>query len=85
MSPSRAPPGDAVLRMRDTMDAISSAQGHKYNREKNELLQLLSMPHVQVSYNFIVFNSFEELTTVLLLLFYNINIFYQYLVHKILY
>lgn len=53
MSPSRAPPGDAVLRTRDTMDAISSAQGHKNHREKNELLQLLSMPHVQVSSKFV--------------------------------
>lgn len=61
MSPSRAPPGDAVLRMRDTMDAISTAQGHKNNREKNELLQLLSMPHVQVSSNFICFKSLNKL------------------------
>lgn len=49
MSPIRAPPGDAVARCRDTIELIISAPGHKYNCEKNELLQLLSQSHVQVS------------------------------------
>lgn len=49
MSPSRAPPGDAVARHRDAIDAISSSTGHKYMREKAELIQLLSLPHLQVS------------------------------------
>lgn len=49
MSPTRAPPGDAVARCRDAIEAIISAPGHKYNCEKNELLQLLSQSHVQVS------------------------------------
>lgn len=48
MSPSRAPPGDAIMRCRDTIDVVSAAPGHKYNREKCELLQLLSLPHLQV-------------------------------------
>lgn len=49
MSPSRAPPGDAVTRSRDVVDILLSAPGHKYNRERNELLQLLSLPHLQVN------------------------------------
>lgn len=49
MSPSRAPTGDAVARSRDVVDCVCSAPGHKYNRERNELLQLLSLPHLQVS------------------------------------
>lgn len=49
MSPARAPPGDSIIRCRDVIDVIISAPGHKYNREKNELLQLLSHPHMQVS------------------------------------
>lgn len=49
MSPSRAPPGDAVSRCRDAIDAISSSSGHKNIREKSELMQLLSLPHLQVS------------------------------------
>lgn len=49
MSPSRAPPGDAVSRCRDAVDAIHLATGHKLGREKAELLQLLSLPHIQVS------------------------------------
>lgn len=51
MSPTRAPPGDAVVRCRDVIDIIISAPGHKFNCERNELLQLLSQPHVQVSWN----------------------------------
>lgn len=51
MSPTRAPPGDAVVRCRDVIDIIISAPGHKYNCERNELLQLLSQSHVQVSGN----------------------------------
>lgn len=54
MSPSRAPPGDAVTRCRDTIDAVSSAVGHKYAREKGELLHLLAAPHIQVSPNFFI-------------------------------
>lgn len=55
MSPSRAPPGDAVSRSRDTIDAILSASGHKYGRERNELLQLLSLPHLQVCYIYCIY------------------------------
>lgn len=62
MSPTRAPPGDAVARCRDAIEAIISAPGHKYNCEKNELLQLLSQSHVQVSermwYRFSIFRLF---------------------------
>ncbi|KAJ6637044.1 Peripheral plasma membrane protein CASK, partial [Pseudolycoriella hygida] len=47
MSPSRAPPGDGVVRCRDAIDIISSAPGHKYIRDRNELLQLLTLPHIQ--------------------------------------
>ncbi|XP_055686221.1 peripheral plasma membrane protein CASK isoform X2 [Lutzomyia longipalpis] len=47
MSPSRAPPGDGVARCRDAVEAISLAHAHKYTREKAELLQLLSLPHIQ--------------------------------------
>lgn len=50
MSPSRAPPGDGILRCRDAIDiVVSSAPGHKYIRDRNELLQLLTLPHIQVS------------------------------------
>lgn len=49
MSPARAPPGDSVIRCRDVIDVIISVPNHKYNRERNELLQLLSHPHMQVS------------------------------------
>lgn len=48
MSPSRAPPGDGIVRCRDAVDLVSSAMGHKYVREKGELLHLLSLPHIQV-------------------------------------
>lgn len=48
MSPSRTPPGDAVSRCRDAVDAIHMATGHKLQREKAQLLQLLSLPHLQV-------------------------------------
>lgn len=54
MSPTRAPPGDAVVRCRDVIDIIISAPGHKYNCERNELLQLLSQSHVQVSGNWLL-------------------------------
>lgn len=47
INPSRAPPGDAISRCRDAMDAISSAPGHKYGREKGELINLLGSPHIQ--------------------------------------
>lgn len=54
MSPTRTPPGDGVLRCRDAIDIVSSAPGHKYIRDRNELLQLLTLPHIQVSeHNFI--------------------------------
>lgn len=57
MSPSRAPPGDAVSRCRDTIEAILTAPGHKYGRERNELAQLLSLPHIQVrKFVILVFN-----------------------------
>lgn len=49
VSPQRAPPGDSVSRCRDVVDVLISASELKYNRERNELLQLLSLPHVQVS------------------------------------
>ncbi|XP_055381359.1 peripheral plasma membrane protein CASK-like [Condylostylus longicornis] len=49
MSPARAPPGDAVSRCRDAIDAVSSSSGHKFARDKGELIQLLSLPHLQVS------------------------------------
>lgn len=55
MSPSRAPPGDAVLRCRDTIEAVSGAPGHKYNRERCELLQLLTLPHLQVRKSFVLY------------------------------
>lgn len=48
MSPARTPPGDGLSRCRDAVEALSSAVGHKYSREKNELLHLLSLPHIQV-------------------------------------
>lgn len=48
MSPARTPPGDAVSRSRDAIDAVASSSGHKYAREKTELMQLLTSPHIQV-------------------------------------
>lgn len=51
MSPSRTPPGDGILRCRDAIDIVSSAPGHKYIRDRNELLQLLTLPHIQVRVN----------------------------------
>ncbi|XP_031630042.1 peripheral plasma membrane protein CASK isoform X2 [Contarinia nasturtii] len=47
MPQGRVPPGDGVARCRDAIEAIISAPGHKYNCEKNELLQLLSQSHIQ--------------------------------------
>lgn len=59
--PARAPPGDAVLRCRDAVEAISaSATGggtlgttrhssKHHAQDKGELLHLLAMPHIQVS------------------------------------
>uniref|UniRef100_U5ENN4 Peripheral plasma membrane protein CASK n=1 Tax=Corethrella appendiculata TaxID=1370023 RepID=U5ENN4_9DIPT len=47
MSPARTPPGDGVNRCRDAIDAITSSGGHKYVREKTELVNLLGSPHVQ--------------------------------------
>lgn len=49
MSPSRAPPGDAINRCRDAVDAIQSATSHKYSRDRTELVHLLGSPHIQVS------------------------------------
>ncbi|XP_035777652.1 peripheral plasma membrane protein CASK-like isoform X7 [Anopheles albimanus] len=47
INPSRAPPGDAISRCRDAIDVISSTPGHKYGREKAELISLLGSPHIQ--------------------------------------
>nr|XP_029715985.1 peripheral plasma membrane protein CASK isoform X2 [Aedes albopictus] len=47
INPGRAPTGDAISRCRDAIDAISSAPGHKYGREKGELINLLGSPHIQ--------------------------------------
>ena len=49
MSPSRAPPGDAINRCRDAVDSIQSATSHKYSRDRAELVHLLGSPHIQVS------------------------------------
>lgn len=46
---SRTPPGDAIARCRDAVDAIQSATSHKYSRDKAELVHLLGSPHIQVS------------------------------------
>lgn len=51
MSPARTPPGDGLSRSRDAVEAISTSTGHKNTRDKNEILQLLSLPHIQVSYS----------------------------------
>jgi calcium/calmodulin-dependent serine protein kinase len=48
MSPSRAPPGDAVSRGRDVVEAIQMSSDRKCAREKSELVQLLGLPHIQV-------------------------------------
>ncbi|XP_019845611.1 peripheral plasma membrane protein CASK isoform X2 [Bactrocera tryoni] len=45
VSPSRAPPGDAVARCRDVIESVSSVGGNKYL--KDELMQVLASPHVQ--------------------------------------
>lgn len=50
INPLRAPPGDAISRCRDVVDAISSAPGHKQAREKAELINLLGSSHIQVSW-----------------------------------
>lgn len=49
MSPNRAPPGDAVARSRDVIELLSSTGGSKY--VKDELMQLIAAPHLQVSDN----------------------------------
>lgn len=49
MSPSRAPPGDAINRCREAVDSIQSATSHKYSRDRVELVHLLGSPHIQVS------------------------------------
>lgn len=46
VSPSRAPPGDAVARCRDVIESVSSVGGNKYL--KDELMLVLASPHVQV-------------------------------------
>lgn len=48
MSP-HTPPGDAINRCRDAVDAIQSATSHKYSRDRAELIHLLGSPHIQVS------------------------------------
>ncbi|EDS40876.1 calcium-dependent protein kinase [Culex quinquefasciatus] len=48
INPLRAPPGDAISRCRDVVDAISSAPGHKQAREKAELINLLGSSHIQI-------------------------------------
>lgn len=53
MSPARTPPGDGLSRSRDAVEVISTSTGHKNGREKNEILQLLSLPHIQVGFSFI--------------------------------
>ncbi|XP_055638953.1 peripheral plasma membrane protein CASK isoform X13 [Toxorhynchites rutilus septentrionalis] len=47
INPSRAPPGDAISRCRDAIDTTSSAPGHKYTRERTELINLLGSSHIQ--------------------------------------
>lgn len=59
--PARAPPGDAVLRCRDAVEAISALatgggtlgtsrhSSKQHAQERGELLHLLAMPHIQVS------------------------------------
>lgn len=47
MSPSRAPPGDAVSRCRDVIEVLSSPPCTNYLID--ELMQLLASPHIQVS------------------------------------
>lgn len=47
MSPARLPPGDAVSRCRDAIESIRNSTGHKLQREKAYVLQLLSLPHMQ--------------------------------------
>lgn len=49
VSPSSRPPGDAIHRCRDAVDAIQSATSHKYSRDRAELIHLLGSPHIQVS------------------------------------
>lgn len=49
ISPHRAPPCDSILRCRDLIEAMEIIPGHRMIRERNELLQLLSDSHVQVS------------------------------------
>lgn len=50
MSPSRTPPGDAINRCRDAVDAIQSATSHKFSRDRAEFVHLLGSPHIQVSH-----------------------------------
>ncbi|XP_067618447.1 peripheral plasma membrane protein CASK isoform X5 [Eurosta solidaginis] len=45
VSPSRAPPGDAVARCREVIESVSSVGGNKYL--KDELMQVLATPHLQ--------------------------------------
>ncbi|XP_063706034.1 peripheral plasma membrane protein CASK isoform X2 [Culicoides brevitarsis] len=47
VSPSRAPPPDAINRCRDAIDAISSVSGHRYARDRIELVNILATPHMQ--------------------------------------
>lgn len=54
MSPTRLPPGDSVSRCRDAMEALRIATGHKLQREKAYVLQLLSLPHMQVGVGWLV-------------------------------
>lgn len=49
VSPSRAPPPDAINRCRDAIDAITSVSGHRYARDRIELVNILATPHMQVS------------------------------------
>lgn len=60
MSPSRAPPGDAINRCRDAVDAIQSATSHKYSRDRAELVHLLGSPHIQVSDDFWDYKCFRR-------------------------
>lgn len=61
MSPARTPPGDGLSRSRDAVEAISTSTGHKNGREKNEILQLLSLPHIQVCLFYLLKKQFKKI------------------------
>lgn len=64
VSPTRAPPGDSVIRCRDVVEAVLASPSHVYGRDRHDLVKLLTSSHIQVSYFFFPFLSIRRVNSV---------------------